>query len=82
MIAKYFPIIISVSLKILLLSKKFIIRITGVCIYGTARFKLHTRECITRVYLVTTVEYFRKSHMFEDTCTANSRALHARLWHE
>ena len=26
--------------------------------YGTAQFKLHTRVCITRVYLVTPVEHF------------------------
>ena len=27
-------------------------------IYGTAQFKLHTRVCISRVYLVTPVEHF------------------------
>ena len=56
---------------------------SNVCVlvtYGTARFKLHTLECITRVYLVTPVEYFRKSCVFEDTCMANLRALHTRLW--
>ena len=52
----------------------------GLLVYGTARFKLHTRECIIRVYLVTPVEYIRKSRVFEDTCTENLQALHARLW--
>ena len=32
------------------------------------------------MYLVTPVEYFQKSRVFEDACTANSQALHARLW--
>ena len=29
-----------------------------IALYGTAQFKLHTRVCITRVYLVTPVEHF------------------------
>ena len=45
--------------------------------YGTAQFKLHTRVCITHMYLVTPVEHFRKSYEFEGPCTAISRAMHA-----
>ena len=40
--------------------KNMPIHILKACLYtyGTAQFKLHTRVCITRVYLVTPVKHF------------------------
>ena len=47
--------------------------------------KMDFSSCTTMLgfrksHLVTPVEYFQKSCMFEDTCMANLRVLHARLW--
>ena len=42
--------------------------------YGTARFKLDTRECSTRVCFVTRSEYFCEISRVYNYCTRNCRA--------
>ena len=45
--------------------------------YGTAPFKLHTRECITRVYLMTPVSIFENLVCLK----APAQQIHERCMH-
>ena len=49
-------------------------RYGDISIYGTARFKLDTRECSTRVYFVTRSECFCEISRVCNYCTRNCRA--------